>query len=377
MVEIRLVDTENKKQVNEFVQFPFDLYKGDKYWVPPFRGDIAMEMNKKKHPFYEHSEADFFTAWQDGKMVGRIAALNNRRYNDYHHETNASIFLFDSIDNQEVANALFGRAADWAHERKLNGLIGPKGFSVFDGYGMLAEGFDQRQMVNFCAYNYPYYVKLYETFGFKQINQYTSMTFTVSEFHLPEKVRKVAEIAQKRGTLKVFSYKSRKEIVKHGLDIAHMYATSFENNWEFYPMTDREFDFFVKNTISLIDPKLVKFIANQKDELVGILVNIPDISAAMQRHNGRITPALLIDILHETKVTTNAALNGLGILDQYHGQGGNALLYCAMEDVFKANPQYKTCEAVQMADSAKEVQLEMKTLGLKPNKVHRVYKADI
>ena len=100
MVEIRLVDCDNKKQVKEFVQFHYDLYKGDPNWVPPFRGDVEVMLNKKKHPYYEHSEADFFTAWKDGKMVGRIAVLNNRKYNEYHHENGSDIFLFDSIDDQ-------------------------------------------------------------------------------------------------------------------------------------------------------------------------------------------------------------------------------------------------------------------------------------
>lgn len=377
MVEIRLVDTENKKQVKEFIQFHFDLYKGDPNWVPPFRGDVAIMMNKKKHAFYDHSEADFFTAWKDNKMVGRIAVLNNRPYNKYHNENSADIFLFDCIDDQEVANALFNKAGEWAKERGLDKLMGPKGFSLYDGYGLLVEGFDQRQMINMSAYNYPYYQKLYENWGFYKINEFVSMKFDTANFKLPEKAHKVAEIVEKRGTLRVKEFSSRSEIVKKADLIAHMYFDSFKNNWEYYPMTEKEFQFFVDNVIKMVDPKLVKFIVNPEDEIVGMLVNFPDFSAAMQRHNGNLTPALIIDLLLEMKKAKGAALNGFGILEEYHNKGGNALLYCAMEDVFRMNPQFATCEAVQMAESAKEVQREMQTLGLTINKRHRVYEAVI
>lgn len=130
MVEIKKVDTLDKKQVNAFIQFHFDLYKGDPNWVPPFRSDVAAMMNRNKHPFYHHSEADFFTAWKGGKMVGRIAALMNTSFNHFHNEKVASFFLFDALNDLEVSNALFDAVTDWAKERGLETLVGPKGFSL-------------------------------------------------------------------------------------------------------------------------------------------------------------------------------------------------------------------------------------------------------
>ena len=378
MVEIRHVDTENKKQVKEFVQFHYDLYKNCPQWVPPFRNDIEVMLNKKKHPFYEHSDADFFTAWKDGKIVGRTAVLNNTAYNEYHKQNSGDIFLFDSINDQEVANALFDAAAKWAKGKGLDKLKGPKGFSLFDGYGVLVEGFDKRQSMNFSAYNYDYYQKLYETYGFYKINEYISMQAKVDEFQLPEKVYKVADIVKKRGKLKIKTYTNKSDIKKDAAKIATMYFDSFRNNWEYFPMTQREFDFFVENVLTFVVPGLVRFITDETDEFVGFLVNFPDISAAMQRHNGFLyNPALLIDMLLELKKTHYCALNGLGVLEKYHKSGGNALLYCSMMDMMKQNPQYEYVEAVQMAETAHEVQQEMATLGLKPIKRHRVYEVAI
>ncbi len=378
MIEIRKVNTEDKKQVKEFVQFHYDLYKNCPQWVPPFRNDIEMMLNKKKHPFYEHSDADFFTARKDGKIVGRTAVLNNTAYNNYHNQNSGDIFLFDAIDDQEVADALFNAAAEWARGKGLDKLKGPKGFSLFDGYGVLVEGFEQRQSMNFSCYNYPYYQKLYENYGFYRINEYTSMQAKVSEFDFPEKVYKVAEIVQKRGKLKIKTYSSKSEVKKDASKIAQMYFDSFQNNWEYFPLTEKEFDFFVDNVLNFVVPGLLRFITNEEDEIVGFLVNFPDISAAMQRHSGSLlNPALLVDMALEMKRTNHCAMNGLGVLEKYHKSGGNALLYCSMMDILKQNPQYEYVEAVQMADTALEVQQEMATLGLKPIKRHRVYEVAI
>ena len=377
MIEIRLVNTNDKKQVKQFVQFHFDLYKGDPNWVPPFRGDVEVMLNKKKHPFYDHSDADFFTAWKNGKMAGRIAALMNNSYNNYHQLKTANLFLFDSINDQEVANALFDAAAEWARKRGLNELIGPKGFSLFDGYGVLVDGYDERQMMNMSSYNYPYYKNLYETYGFRKCNEFVSMSFKASEFTLPEKVQKVAEIVQKRGTLKVIAYKSRKEFVKNAQTIANLYAKSFENNWEYFPMSFKEIQFLIDNVLKMVDPKMVKFIIDQKQEIVGLLITFPDLSAAMQRHNGYLTPALILDLLLEIRRTNKVTLNGFGILEEYRRRGGDALLYTSMSKLLEDFPQFVDAEATQMAESAKEVQLEMIALGLKPKKRHRIYKKEI
>ncbi len=377
MFEIKLVNTDDKKQVKQFVQFHYDLYKGTPNWVPPFRADVEVMLNKKKHPFYDHSEADFFTAWKDGKMVGRIAALMNNSYNSYHQVKTANIFLYDSIDDQEVANALFGAAAEWAKARGMDTLTGPKGFSLFDGYGVLVDGYDERQIMNMSAYNYPYYQKLYENYGFTKCNEFISMSFKVADFHLPEKGQKVAETVEKRGNLKVISYKSRKEFVRNAQMIAELYAKTFENNWEYFPMSLKEMQFLIDNVLKMVDPKMVKFITNKSDAIVGFLITFPDLSRAMQRHHGTLTPALIIDLLLEIKRTTKISLNGFGILEEYHGRGGTALLYREMESLIKAYPQFVDAEATQMAESAKEVQLEMIALGLKPKKRHRVYKKEI
>ena len=147
MLVIEKVDTTNKKQVRRFIDVPFHLYQDNDQWVPPIRLDMVEVLDRQKHPFYEHSTADFFIAVGEGQDVGRIAVLENSSYNKYHGSRTGQFYFFDCEDDSQAAAALFERAFDWAHSRHLEEIVGPKGFSPFDGYGMLERGFEHRQMM--------------------------------------------------------------------------------------------------------------------------------------------------------------------------------------------------------------------------------------
>ncbi|MDY6868849.1 MAG: hypothetical protein SVT56_13290, partial [Chloroflexota bacterium] len=145
MINIHKVDLNAKADINRFVRVPFDLYDGHPQWTPPFISDVKMMLNPKKHPFYEHSDAEFFIAEKDGKDVGRIAALENKPFNKYHDAKDAEFYLFETVNDQDVANALFETVFDWAKARGMNRLVGPKGFGPLDGYGIQIEGFEHHQ----------------------------------------------------------------------------------------------------------------------------------------------------------------------------------------------------------------------------------------
>ncbi len=168
MLTIEKVDTNNKSQFKRFVQFYYSLYENCPQWVPPLFTDAYLPLNRKKHPFFSHSEADFFLAVQDGNVVGRISAAENKPFNAYHKTKDVQFYYFDCVDDLKIAEALFGAAFDWARARGLNKIIGPKGLSPFDGYGVLIEGFQYRQMMTMMNYNYEYYPKLIEALGFEK-----------------------------------------------------------------------------------------------------------------------------------------------------------------------------------------------------------------
>jgi len=375
MLTIEKVDFQSKAQVNRFVRIPFRLYANCAQWVPPFISDIEAMLNKKKHPYYEHSDGDFFIAVRDGRDVGRIAALENRPFNQYHKTQDAEFYLFDCEDDQEAANGLFNAVFEWARQRGLNHVVGPKGLSPFDGYGILVEGFDKRQMMVMMNYNYPYYAKLVETIGFTKEVDFVSCYLAQDKFIVPEKVKKAAEIVQKRGTFKVLNFRKQRDLVNYANRIGEAYNKTFVNNWEYYPLTAKEISFTLEGLLKVADPKLIKIITHQ-DEIVGFLLAFPDISAALQRGKGKINVFTIIDMLIEFKRTKWVSLNGAGVLPQYHGLGGNALMYTEMEKTLH-DYQFIHAELTQVAETAVQMRKDLMNVGGRAYKNHRVYQMHI
>lgn len=372
MITIEKIDPSSKAQVRRFVQFPFRLYENHPQWVPPLLVDAELQLNRNKHPYYEHSDAELFLAVQDGQDAGRIAALENRRYNEYHGTRTAQFYLFDCEDNPETAGALFNRLFEWAKERNLDKVLGPKGFGPLDGYGVLVEGFEHRQMMTMMNYNHPYYLKLLEMQGFEKEVDFVSCYLSANDFHLPERVHHIAERVLARGSLKVLRFKNKKELKSWAQRIGKAYNQAFVNNWEYYPLTENEVKFVLDNMLTVADPRLIKIILHN-EEVVGFLFGWPDLSAALQRAKGRLLPFGLPDILLEMRRTKWIAINGAGILPEFHGRGGNALLYSEMEKTIQEY-NFEHADLTQVAETAVQMRNDLENLGGKSYKNHRVYR---
>jgi GNAT superfamily N-acetyltransferase len=375
MLTVEHIATRSKAHVRRFVDLPFRLYQDHPLWVPPLLGDIRLMLNRDKHPFYEHSDADFLIAVRDGQDVGRIAALENRRYNEYHAKRQAGFYLFDCEDDPEAAMALFERVFAWARERDLDQVVGPKGFSALDGYGLLVEGFEHRQMMTMMNYNYPYYPKLVEAAGFQKEVDFVSCYINADSFRLPERVHRIAERIQRRGTLTVQRFKSKRELKRWVGRIGEAYNEAFTQNWEYYPLTEREIAFLVDNLTLVADPRLIKIITHE-DQVVGFLFGFPDVSAALQRARGHLFPLGIIRLLREMRRTHWIALNGAGILPEYQGRGGNALLYSEMEKTVREF-DFQQADLTQIAESAVQMRRDLENVGAEPYKNHRVYRRDL
>ena len=372
MLNIEKVDTTKKAQVRRFIDVQFHLYKDCSQWVPPIRMDMFDVMNRDKHPYYAHSKADFFIAVRDGQDVGRIAVLDNSSYNEYHGTRTGQFYFFDCADDSEAAAALFERAFEWAKDRGLDKIIGPKGFSVFDGYGLLERGFEHRQMMNMMNYNYAYYLRLVEEAGFEKEVDFVSHYIETADFKMPERVHRIADRVRQRQNLRVVRFKNKRELRRWGDRIGRTYNDSFVNNWEYVPLTDAEIKFVVDNILLVANPKLIKIIA-QEDAVVGFAFVWPDPSAAMQRSKGKLLPFGIIDLLLEMRRTKLVAGNGMGLLPDYQGRGANALLYSEIEKTL-TEFGFTQLELTQVAESAVQMRSDLETLGGDPYKNHRVFR---
>ncbi|MFA9491728.1 MAG: hypothetical protein ACERK1_10935 [Anaerolineales bacterium] len=371
MLQIRKIETENKKDVRRFIELPFALYKGHPLWVPPIRIDIKTRLDREKHPFHEHSDVDFFLAERNGEVLGRIAVIENKPYNEYHGKHQAQFYFFECVEDLDVARGLFDIAYDWARERNLNQIVGPKGLGPLDGYGMLVEGYEFRPAMTMMNYNPPYYPAFMNALGFQKEVDFVSCYLSAEKFKLQERVHRIAERAAKRSGLSVKRFQNKRELLSWAPRIGKTYNETFVENWEYYPLTEREIDFVVKEILTFADPKLIKIIVHG-DSVVGFLFAFPDVSAAIQRNHGRFLPFGIIDLLIESKRTKWVALNGAGVLPEFHGRGGNALLYSEIEKTIHEYG-YKHADLTQVAESAVQMRRDLENVGGVAYKNHRVF----
>lgn len=375
MLTIEKLDTTRLSNRRRFSHLPFQFYRDNPYWVPPVLIDVETALDRSKHPFHEHSDVEFFIAVRDGRDVGRLAVIENKPFNRFHGTRHAQFHFFECEDNTEAAEALFECAFEWARGRGLNEIIGPKGMGPLDGYGMMIEGFDHRQMMTMMSYNPPYLPRLVEALGFEKEVDFISCYAEASSFVIPERVRSIAERVQARGTLTVKRFATKRELVDWALRIGHVYNQTFINNWEYYPLTDRELKFFVDNIVAVANHRLIKVILHG-DDIVGFLFAFPDVSAALQRSRGRLLPFGILDMLMEMRRTKWVSVNGAGILPEFQGRGGNALLYSEMEKTVRESG-FQHAEMTQVAETAVQMRQDLMNLGGKPYKNHRVYRKKI
>lgn len=386
MFEVIQISTHDRRQVRDFIEFQYQHYKDCEYFVPPFRNDIKTMMNiptlfdPKGHPFYEHSVSAFFVAYQDGDVVGRIAVFDNIPYNQYHQSKVMGFTLFECINDQQVADALFEAGFAWGRERDLNVIIGEKGFSSFDGYGILVEGFDLLQSMTMSKYNYPYYKELFEVAGFEMEVDFNTFQLPggFQNFQIPERVQEVSDRVQERGFLNVGRFENKKELAQVAkTELIEMYKTTFKTNWEYYPWTDAELNFAINQVLLIADPNLIKTVRTRTGEMVGFLIGFPDLSREMQASKGRITPLGMLRLIRASKSNRgNLILNGAGILPKYQGRGGNALLYTEMKKT-AWDYEFQEVEICQIAETTRKMRSDMeKNLGVEVRKIHRVYRRD-
>ena len=376
MLTVEKVDTDNRAQVKRFVQFYYDLYKNCPQWVPPLLSDAYHPLNRKKHPFFVHSDADFFIAIRDGIVVGRICAAENKLFNEYHKTKNAQFYFFDCVDDMEVAKVLFEAVFDWARARGLDTVIGPKGLSPFEGGGLLVKGFEQRQMMTMTNYNYDYYPKMIDALGFVKELDFVSCYLPAESFRIPERIERIAQRVMERGSLRIKKFKSKQELVQWAPQIGEAYNRAFIDNWSYYPFSKSDIQYAVDNVFLSADHRLIKIITHG-DDIVGFLFAWPDVSAAFQRAKGHLFPFGIFDLLREVKRTKTVSANGMGILPEYQGMGGNALLYYEMGKTIFSFNQFEHVEMTQVAETTHQMRADLKNLNGVEYKNHRVYRKSI
>ncbi len=368
-MQLRELDTTRKQERARFVDFVFDLYRDSPLWVPPLRSDAMNILDRSKHPYYEHSDADFFIVEEGNRTLGRIAMLENRNYNNYHNRKAAFFGYFEVIEDIKVARLLLAKAVEWAGARGLDSIIGPRGVAGIDG-SILVEGFEHRPALTI-PYNYPYYDAFIKDSGFEKDTDYLS-GYTRGDHEIPARIYEIAaRVKEKRGYwIKTFS--SRGEIREWIPRAMAVHREAMSSLHSFYPPTENETRAVINTLLNIIDPSLIKLVM-KGDDIAGFIISYHDVSAGLQKARGRLFPFGWFHILRDRRITKWANVNGLGLLPQYRGLGANAMLYTELRDTI-ASHGFKHVDIVQVNEANFNSRSDMETMGVQWYKRHRHYK---
>ena len=286
---VNIVKVENKRQLKRFINFGNELYKDNPYFVPELFADAMTTLRKDRNAAFEFCEADYFLAYRDGKIVGRIAAIINKSANEKWGQKAARFGWVDFIDDNEVVDALFGAAEAWARERGMTEIQGPLGFTDLDREGMLIEGFDRLGTMA-TIYNHPYYPRHMERLGYVKDADWGEFLLKVPDKKW-EKAERVSAIVQKKCGLSAVHCKSRSELAKrYGTALFELVNECYSELYGYSPLTKRQIDQLIKMYLPVIDLRLISLIVDKEENLVGLGISIYSLSEALRKSKGKLFP---------------------------------------------------------------------------------------
>lgn len=357
---------------NEFIRFLWTLYGKDPVWVPPLWMDRKKLMDKKKNPFYEHADAEFFLAERDGATVGRIAAIVNHNHNIEHKDKIGFFGFFECIDDQTVANALFDTAREYLKSRGMNAMRGPASPSVNDEYGLLVEGFDKPAVI-LMPYNPPYYGKLIEQYGLSKVKDLLSYILSQDKVY-SEKLERVNNLVKERHNL-TFRSMDMKHFGEEVQRIKDVYNKAWTENWGAVPMTDGEISALAADLKPIVVPDLVIF-AEKDGKTIGFGLSLPDINIALKYNKkGRLIPGLIQMMLRKKEINL-CRIIVLGVMQEYLYTGAAGVLF--YETAVRAKELgYHYGDAGWILEDNEKMIRAAKTLNGNPYKRYRIYEMPI
>lgn len=332
MSSIQIKRVETKKDLKQFIEFHYDLYKGNPYDVPNLYSDEVNTLSKDKNAAFDFCEAEYFLALKEGKTVGRVAAIINHKANEKWKKKDVRFGWIDFIDDIEVSRALFKAVEEYGRKKGMDDIVGPLGFTDMDPEGMLTWGFDKLGTMA-TIYNYEYYPQHMEKLGgWEKDNDYVEYYLVVPE-KSPEKYTKIAEMVEKRYNLHVRKL-TKKDIFQggYGKKLFDLINLTYSDLYGFSELTDRQIDQYVKMYFPFADLNLVTVIedGNKDNQLAGLGITIPSLSHALQKcRRGRLFPFGWWHLLRAIKFhkTDGVDLLLMGFLPEYRSKGANALLF--------------------------------------------------
>ena len=352
MIEITKVT--NKKQLKEFVTFPFGLYKDCPYWVPPLINDEMETLDENKNPVFKNAEAEYYLAVKDGKTAGRIAVIVNRLEIEEIGKKKVRFGWFDVIDDIEVTKTLLEKVYEKGHELQLEYAEGPVGFSNMEKAGILVEGYEEMNTM-ITWYHYPYYKEHFKKLGFE-----TQATWVEFKLEIPpsikEKVAKFSRIVRERYGLSGIRFKNKKEILPYVDEMFGLLNNTYNTLQTFVPIQQYQIDYYKEKYFNFIHPDYITCIKDQNGKLIAFSIVMPSFTKALKKANGSLFPFGWYHLWQAQRKNDRAAFYLIGIDPEYQGKGVTAIIFEEMQYLFNSkgihkvetNPELEENTAVQL-----------------------------
>ncbi|MCU0410980.1 MAG: hypothetical protein MUF82_00405 [Bacteroidetes bacterium] len=360
--------------LRRFVAFQYDLYRDNRYWVPPPRRDELDGLREAKNPAFEFCEAKYWLALDGRRIVGRIAGIINNRYNERWHAKAARFGWFDFIDDAGVSTLLLRTVEEWARLRGMTSLHGPLGFTDLDGEGTLVEGFEEVSTLG-AIYNFPYYGEHIERAGFSKDADWVEFQVTMKK-EIPEKISRLSEIALQRNRLHVLQARQRKDLLPYAREIFQVLNDGFRELYGFVELSDKQIDKYVEQYFGYILPDFVPVVLDESNRVVAFGIAMPSLSRAFQKNKGRLFPFGFLHVLWAMKYERNADLYLTAVRPEAQNKGINAILIHEMHKTFVRRGVDKVETNRELEENAK-VQAQWRFYEHRQHKRRRCYRKEI
>lgn len=367
---IKIIEAKTKKELYNFIKVPFSLYHSNSFYSPQLIRDQVIHFSPA-NPFFKHAEVKFFIAYKNGRAAGRVASIINHRHIDFHKEDAGFFGFFECIDDEDVSNSLLNAVCNVLERRQLKVIRGPMNFSTNEECGFLLEGFDSPPMI-MTPYNPPYYNDLMECYRMRKAKDLYAFIHDITD-ELPDKVYRIASIAEKRGIRTRTLDKSK--FISDMLAFREVYNSAWEHNWGFIPLTEEELFYSAKKLKQVMNPEFT-ILAFEGDNPVGFLGAIPDYNLVLRHMKGRLNPITLLKGIYYSKKITSLRLLLLGIKKEFRNKGVNALM---LRDIFKnlKGKQYEKVEFSWIIEDNVHTIRTVEIVEAKLYKRYRIYEKDL
>lgn len=314
-----------RKDLDKFVDFPFQLFKGNQFWVPPLKFDDINTLRNDKNPAFEYCEADYWLSFCDDKPVGRVAGIINHKENECWNTSLVRFGWIDFIDDPEVSRILIETVIEWGRAKGMTGIHGPLGFTDMDPEGMLVEGFDQISSLS-VIYNFPYYIDHLERLGFRKAADWVQFEIKIP-VDVPEKVERMTRLVLQKYDLHLLTPRKAKEIRPYAAKMFTMYNDAFHDLYGFTALTRKQMDYYTKQYFGFIKPEFVSMVIDAQDNVVGFGITIPSLSIALQKAKGALFPFGFIHLYRAMQKNDTIDMYLIGVRPDFQGKGVLALIY--------------------------------------------------